>query len=164
MFNAFLLFSLLFLTWIILSGIFNFFYIVLGVGSCLVSVYIYMEMSKNEKKIKGVFGITLRLVKYFFWLVVEIVKSSLEVSNKMWQLEPEISPELSWISTNMKGDDIGITLLGTSITLTPGTVTTGVRSDGMVQVHALTKDGMESLRQGKMRDKVSKVVNFKVEG
>ncbi len=123
-----------------------------------------MEMSKNEKKIKGVFGITLRLVKYFFWLVVEIVKSSLEVSNKMWQLEPEISPELSWISTNMKGDDIGITLLGTSITLTPGTVTTGVRSDGMVQVHALTKDGMESLRQGKMRDKVSKVVNFKVEG
>ncbi|MCE3232103.1 MAG: mnhE [Rickettsiaceae bacterium] len=78
----------------------------------------------------------------------------------MWQLEPEISPEIDWIPTPLK-DDIGLTIFANSITLTPGTVTTNVRADGMVQVHALTKEGIQQIRDGVGYSKVAKIIKKK---
>ena len=66
----------------------------------------------------------------------------------------ESSPEISWISTSMK-DDMSLTIFGNSITLTPGTVTVAIRKEGMIQVHALTREGMRGVRNGVMAGKVS---------
>jgi multicomponent Na+:H+ antiporter subunit E len=142
-----------------LSGFFSGFFITVGVLSCLASVFILSRIILPADQKFNLTRVLLRLPRYLIWLIKEIIISSLSVSKKMWQLEPEISPEISWVSTNIRSD-LGLTLLGNSITLTPGTLTVAVRDDGMVQVHSLTKDGLEDIRRGEM---VRKVTNLTME-
>lgn len=97
------------------------------------------------------------LFTYFFWLVKEIILASWDVTTKMWQLEPDISPEMGWVDTSLK-NDVSMTILGTSITLTPGTVTVDINEDGSFQVHVLTKKGLDDLRSGEMIERVIKVM------
>jgi multicomponent Na+:H+ antiporter subunit E len=102
----------------------------------------------------------LRLPLYLVWLLKEIVVSGVDVSKRMWQIEPEISPSIAWLPTNLI-DDLSLTAYGNSITITPGTMTTGITSEGMVQVHALTEEAMEGLRGGDMAGRVANLVNYK---
>lgn len=155
--NILILFSSLLATWFVLSGFFTPFFIAVGLFSCLLSVIISLKINKGQKNLGSLFGMILRFPYYFGWLIVEIVKASFDVATRMWQLEPDISPEIGWVPTKLKSD-LALTVLGNSITLTPGTVTAGVRDDGMVQVHALTKIGMRDVRKGTMADKVAAVV------
>lgn len=104
--------------------------------------------------------LSLKIPFYTLWLLREVIKSSLSITVKIWQIEPEIDPEISWISTSVTGD-VGQTILGNSITLTPGTVTTDVREDGLMQVHSLTKEGLDDLRHGYMVNKVKKLLGIK---
>ncbi len=156
MLNRIILFILLFITWMILSGFFSIFFIVVGILSSLAAVVLLSKLVLPSDQKFNLVIILLRLPRYSIWLMKEIIISSLSVSKKMWQLEPEISPEMSWVSTNIKSD-LGLTLLGNSITLTPGTVTIAVRDDGMVQVHSLTKEGLEDIRRGEIVRKVNNI-------
>lgn len=101
----------------------------------------------------------VRLPSYLAWLEWEIIKSSIDVAMKMWQLEPDISPTVAWISTAQK-DDVGLALFANSITLTPGTVSMVVRDD-LIQVHALNKEGIDSLHEGVMDKKVLATVGHR---
>jgi multicomponent Na+:H+ antiporter subunit E len=157
LFNRIILLFLLFGTWLVLSGVFSQFFIGLGIFSCLFAVFVAGSMSyKSERQVK-ILGIIFNLITYSIWLVKEIVISTIDVTVKMWQIEPDISPTIEWIKTPLNSD-AGITIFGNSITLTPGTVTVDVMSDGKIQVHSLTKDGMEDLKKGKMLKKVLEVV------
>jgi multicomponent Na+:H+ antiporter subunit E len=49
---------------------------------------------------------------------------------------------------------VDLTLLGNSITLTPGTLTLDVY-EGRLLVHALTPEGAETLRRGEMQRRVA---------
>ena len=157
MLNKIVLFFILLGIWLVMSGMFETFFLVLGVISCSLSVVIFSLL--NKKKTPGFSAISflVGLVSYSIWLIKEILVSTWSVTTKIWQLEPDISPDMAWVNTSLK-DDVAMTVLGNSITLTPGTVSVDIKEDGRFQVHSLTKDGMEDVRSGRMVEKVLKVV------
>jgi len=133
-----------------LSGILAPQYLLFGALSCLLVVVIYRLIYRQ--KINGLFFILVRMGGYLLWLGKEIAQSSFDLSLKMWQLDPEISPQLLWIPVNLR-DDVAVAVFANSITLTPGTVTIGTR-EGMVYVHSLTAENMDDLKRGAMLDRV----------
>ena len=156
--NKIVLLIILLAIWLVLSGMFTPFLIGFGVFSCLASVVIYSLLNKGRKSQKiSAISVICGLSTYFFWLVKEIILASWDVTTKMWQLEPDISPHMDWVNTSLK-NDVSMTILGTSITLTPGTVTVDINEDGSFLVHALSKKGIDDLRSGQMVERVIKVM------
>ncbi len=160
MLNSIILFLLLFGTWLLLSGIFTPLFLSIGAVSCFLAVIISIKTKPKNVKECNLAGFMLRLPLYLVWLLKELVVSGVDVSKRMWQIEPEISPSIAWLPTNLR-DDLSLTAYGNSITITPGTMTTGITSEGMVQVHALTEEAMEGLRSGDMAKRVANLVNYK---
>jgi multicomponent Na+:H+ antiporter subunit E len=109
-----------------------------------------------KERINIFFVLPIRMVGYLLWLIKEITKSSIDISLKMWKLDPEISPEVLWVPVKFK-DDVGFAIYANSITLTPGTVTIGTKK-GMVYVHSLTEAYMEQLKTGNMVNRVYKIM------
>ena len=151
--KASLLFALLFAVWLVLSGMFSKGYVAFGIFSCCIAVLLYWLLHKDKAPIPALK--ILAMFSYCAWLIKEIVTSSVNISLKMWQLEPDISPQAEWIPHNL-GNDTQIAIFANSITLTPGTVTIGT-GEGGLYVHSLTEDSMESLKQGKMLGRVNKL-------
>lgn len=101
-----------------------------------------------------------RHVAYSLWLLREIAISSLDVSLKMWQLEPDISPQVEFIPTKIK-NETQMAIFANSITLTPGTVALDINGDGEVYVHSLTEESMKMLKKGKLLQKVKNLAEHK---
>ncbi len=87
-----------------------------------------------------------RFICYFFWLLVQILKSSFSVIKIICDPKMDMSEEFRWIESNQK-DDIATVLYANSITLTPGTVTLDVE-DGRLLVHSLKKSWINDLCDG----------------
>ena len=66
-----------------------------------------------------------------------------------------IDPVLEIVPSSQKSD-LGKVIYANSITLTPGTLTTSVTADGL-EVHALTRRGMDELKEGGMDRRVTAV-------
>lgn len=152
-FNKVVLFVILFAVWVVLSGYLNPFFLTLGAISCLISVYVAVQLSKNSDHFSNLFIRLIKIPLYFFWLVKEIIISSLAVTKIVWSPKLNINPILAWIPSSQK-DDISITCFANSITLTPGTVSILVE-DGRICVHGLQKDSLEELAKGDMDKRVS---------
>ncbi len=87
----------------------------------------------------------LRLPAYCWWLLVEVIKSSLAVARLVLSPSLPISPTVvELIATDES--DVSKVILGNSITLSPGTVTIDVHEDRLL-VHCLTKKGARDLLQ-----------------
>ena len=94
-------------------------------------------------------------IRYWSWLAVEIVKSSLSVARVIVNPKLPIAPRLFEIQVGPKSS-IAVATYANSITLTPGTLTVGVdRVHGRFQVHALVAEGEDSLRTGDMERRVA---------
>lgn len=153
MLNLAILFTTLSCFWLVLSGVFTAFYVVAGMVCSLLVVGFYRLIYKD--KTCGVIFTVLKTMRYLMWLVKEILASSLDISLKMWQLEPQILPQIITIKTNLK-KNIAFTIFANSITLTPGSVT--IDTDGReVKVHCLTKEYADELQSGKMLEKIMKI-------
>jgi multicomponent Na+:H+ antiporter subunit E len=137
------LFITLFSLWVIFSGYFELFYLAAGaITSIIIALYFkflfpYSLDGLSARK-------TVKTIKYFFWLIKEIFKSSLTVTKKIWQFKPAVSPAFSYVPTTSK-DIFGVTVYANSITLTPGTVSVDVEKD-QILVHALCKEDLEGLK------------------
>lgn len=130
--------------WLLWSGIYKPLLLWLGAFSCLLSVFIAHRVGFFDRAS----GIHLmhKLPRYSLWLLVEIVKSSLEVVRVVLDPKLPISPTVVTIDAQPK-DEIGQVILANSITLTPGTVTLDV-FDNQVLVHCLTKEGAQAIQAG----------------
>ena len=95
-----------------------------------------------------------RTVTYYPWLAWEIIKSSLDVARIILSPSLPISPTMTLIKARQQ-TPVGIATFGNSITLTPGTLTTGIDADE-VTVHALTRDGANEVQSGRMNQRVAK--------
>lgn len=149
------LFLALFLTWLVLSGFFSVFFIISGILSCVVAILISRALGVLPCDTCRLLY-RWRAIAYIFWLIKEIVKSSWDVSWRMWQLKPGISPQIAWIPTTQR-DDVGLMAFANSITLTPGTVTVMVEKDRIL-IHALYKEGVVGLQEGDMDRRVAVMV------
>lgn len=140
-------------TWLLWSGVYEPLLLGLGLLSCLLTLYLAHRMGFFEP---GFYLLPLapRLPRFWAWLLVEIVKSSLSVSLAILRPRTTVSPSIVHLRTDL--GPIGQTLLANSVTLTPGTVTLDVH-DGNLRVHCLTRAAADELLAGNMVRRVSAV-------
>jgi multicomponent Na+:H+ antiporter subunit E len=91
---------------------------------------------------------------YFPWLFWEIAKSAWGVTKVILHPRLPISPTMTKVIASQK-TTVGIATYANSITLTPGTITTGVRGN-VLTVHALLREGAVDVEGGGMDARVSR--------
>lgn len=143
--------AVLFVFWVLLSGLLTPF--LLGAG--LVSAYLVarvaarMEVADREGQ---PFHLGPAALAYWPWLAKEIAKSAWGVTRIILDPRLPISPTLVRFKPKQEST-VGIVTHANSITLTPGTITLEARPDQLV-VHALTSAGAEACLDSEMDRRV----------
>ena len=158
MLHAFSMGLVLYVLWLLLSGIFEPLLLGLGVASCIVVLYIAHRMDVIDREGHPI-DLTWRTVLYFPWLIWEIVKANIDVALAIVRPAMAIEPRLLDIEAAQK-DDLGRVIYANSITLTPGTVTIATEGSAFT-VHALTRAAAKGLESGDMDRRVSAMVDAK---
>jgi multicomponent Na+:H+ antiporter subunit E len=146
--NRFILFTLLFATWITLSGHFTPLLLGIGAASCFLITALSSRLPDQSQVFSRLWAKMLRAPVYTIWLLKEILLSSIQVAKIIWTPTLPISPAIGWVSTKQR-DDVSLTTFAISITLTPGTVSVLVEEQ-RIYVHALEKSGIDALKEGEM--------------
>jgi multicomponent Na+:H+ antiporter subunit E len=144
---------LLVAAWLLWSGIYKPLLLWLGAFSCLLSLYIAHRVG-FFKQSTG-FHLLPRIPRFSLWLLVEIVKSSLEVVRIVLNPKLPISPTVVEIEAKPE-DEIGQVILANSITLTPGTVTLDVFNNRLL-VHCVTREGAQTIEAGDVNRRVAEL-------
>ena len=139
--------------WLLLSGLFKPLLIALAVLSVLLTLWLSARMGVVEPEHHPVWA-ALRYLPYWPWLVVEIVKSSIDVARRVLSPSMPISPTVFVVETSQH-TTMGRVVYANSITLTPGTVTLAVEGNRL-RVHALSREAIEYLLSGEMDGRVSR--------
>ena len=124
--------------WLLLSGYFdNGTLIGFGIASVLLTGWLADRAGVLDGE-----GVPTRvfpgIVSYMVWLTLEIGKANLAVAREVIRPSLKLSPKMIRVPA-YQASDLGKTIFGNSITLTPGTVTVDLQ-DGEALVHALTED------------------------
>jgi multicomponent Na+:H+ antiporter subunit E len=151
-----ILFFILYLHWILLSGKFDAFHLSLGVISCALVTFMSHDLFIERKKLSPKIIVeSIRFIKYIPWLLYQIVLSNIHVASLVLSPRMPIDPKIIRYKTKLK-TDIALVTFANSITLTPGTITADI-SDGEYIVHALSKKVADDLMTGEMEDKVAQI-------
>lgn len=146
-----LLFVVCVLFWLVLSGHYTPLYIGLG----LVSAAVVTWLNRRDEIVSDVVRALPQLLTYAPWLLVQIVRSNLQVARLVLHPRLPIDPVVVRYRTGMRRD-LAVATLANSITLTPGTVTVDLDGDELV-VHALTPDTAAAVASGEMARRVARV-------
>lgn len=140
-------FLIMFAFWIMLSGRFDIFHLVLGVISSLMVAALSRDILFTDRTKKGRFPEAMRFLLYIPWLIYQIIVANIYVA--YLALHPNmkelIDPKIVWFKSSLK-DDVALVTLGNSITLTPGTITVRI-VDGEFYVHALAPKFAEGIEE-----------------
>ena len=150
MLRSVLLFFILLLVWLLMSGHYTFLIISLGVISCLFCVYLTRRANILDNELLPVTFFP-RIFQYITWLIKEIIVSNISTAKVI--LTNSENPEIFTVKCTQKTPE-GKTTYANSITLTPGTVTTDIKNN-ILEVHALTSDFGDDVRSGDMDKKVT---------
>jgi multicomponent Na+:H+ antiporter subunit E len=151
--RALLMLLLLGLTWLLWSGVTEPLILVLGLLSCLLTLYLAYRMGFFKRENFSL-HLSPRLPRFWAWLLVEIFKANLAVAAAVLLPRRFIRPTIVDLRTD--AGPIGQTLLANAITLTPGTVTLDV-DEGRLRVHCLTQAAADELHAGEMKRRVAAV-------
>lgn len=141
--------------WLALSGFFKPLLLTLGVASVILTILFAHRMGVVDGEGHPI-GLLPAASTYWPWLIWEIMKSAWAVTKII--LSPRIADAISPTMTRVVASQhtpTGVVTYANSITLTPGTITVGVRGN-MLTVHALTRDGADDLEGGGMDDRVTR--------
>lgn len=147
--------------WLILSGRFTAKYMTLGLLASVVITFCCLPgLTVRNGKTGQAYGILdlplWRFIRYWAWLLWEIVKSSFSVAAAVISPKMHINPHI--ISFDWYYDNpVAVTMLVNSIILTPGTVTVDVKEDRRFIVHVLTDDAAEHILSGNMQRRIGRV-------
>tara|TARA_B100000579_G_scaffold428663_1_gene439189 strand:- start:1052 stop:1522 length:471 start_codon:yes stop_codon:yes gene_type:complete len=150
MLRSVLLFFILLLVWLLLSGHYTFLIISLGVISCFFCVYLTRRANILDNELLPVTFFP-RIIQYIIWLIKEIIVSNISTAKVI--LTNSENPEIFIVKCTQKTPE-GKTTYANSITLTPGTVTTDIKNN-ILEVHALTSEFGDDVRSGDMDKKVT---------
>ncbi len=143
---------LLALLWGLLSGHTEPLIVGFGVFSVLLVGFLAQRMDRAEHAV-GLRWMGLPVVSYLAWLCKEIVLSNLQVTREILRPRLALTPTALRVPATQR-TALGRTLYANSITLTPGTVSVTVNADDIL-IHALMRDGAESLQAGDMDRRVA---------
>ncbi|HBQ39104.1 MAG TPA: hypothetical protein DD808_00825, partial [Halieaceae bacterium] len=93
--------------------------------------------------------------RYWLWLLWEMVVTNVQVLRLVLGPKSALSPTIVDIDA-AASSKFALTLLGNSITLTPGTLTINI-DDARITTHCLTRAAAEDLRGGAMSRRVAAV-------
>lgn len=140
------------LFWVVMSGFFDLIHITMGVLSVSGVIALHYKLKAhrffsddmNDMKELRYF----MAVKYFFWMIVQIVKSGFHVV--MVIASPSLPTKLSVVrfKVNLPSAHAKM-ILGNSITLTPGTLTVDIVGDQFT-VHALDESSYAGIVSDEM--------------
>ena len=143
---------LLFAFWLGLSGHYTPMLVTVGAVCAVAGVFAAIRMRAADEE-----GHPIELfwgaLTYLPWLFVEIFKAGWAVTKIVLHPSLPISPTMTVVRAGQK-TQVGIAAYANSITLTPGTITVGVK-DNELTVHSLTRDGALDLESGGMDRRVS---------
>ena len=150
-------FVILFILWIVFSGRFDVFHIILGIMASVIVAAFSGDLMFTSNEPRGIFRLWVRLVGYIPWLIYQIFLANLRVMYlvfhpKMMKL---INPQIIEFDSELKSD-YARTTFANSITLTPGTITVNVTVLGRFSVHCIDDKSGQSL-PGDMEKRIVKV-------
>lgn len=144
----------LFAFWLALSGHYTPMLLGFGVGSCVLVVYLSHRMDVIDEE--GVpLQSALRMMMYLPWLLKEVLVANIEVARVILSPTLKISPRMVLFHGSQK-TDLGRAIYASSITLTPGTITTGVNGNEF-EIHALRAADLETDEEQAMDMRCSRV-------
>lgn len=149
--HAISLYAALFGIWLLLSGIFDFFFLAEAAVSCALIVFIVRRMDLIDRE--GVpLHISWRFALYLPWLVWQIIVANFDVIRRVLDPRLPIDPAMRWVPARQRSD-LCRAIFANSITLTPGTVSIDVDADRIL-VHAIDRSGLDDLDAGAMEGRV----------
>ena len=142
---------ILMLSWVLWSGIYKPLLLWLGLFSSLLTLWMAQRMGffRPAMPLRSL----LRLPGYWWWLLHEVVKSSLEVARVVLTPSLPISPTVVELRTT-EVTEAGKVILGNAITLSPGTVTIDMHEDQLL-VHCQTGHSAEERGSGEVQRRTS---------
>jgi len=150
--KSFALFVVLVGLWLLWSGLYKPLVMALGLVSCLLVVALVRRLETIDHE-----SVPLHLgwgiFSYWLWLTREIVTSSLQVTRIILSPRLPISPSMVKLPALPRGE-VARVVLGNSITLTPGTITIDIDGNGVITVHALTREGAGGVLEDAMGRRV----------
>ena len=141
--------------WLALSGHYTALLMGIGVACVLFTVWIVTRMDVQDHEMHPFHLRWSALAPYAVWLAREVILSALDVARRVLSRDMPLSPTVVTLPMS-QGTDMGRTIYANSITLTPGTVSIDLTGT-QVQVHALTRDGAETLERGEMDARVTRL-------
>ena len=142
------------LFWLLLSGHGELFILIFGALSSLLVTLLLVRMDRRDGE-PGIFRPGIRTMRYFGWLLWQVILSNIDVARRIWHPSLPIRPSWQRLDTDVS-TSLEKTLYANSITLTPGTLTTDVREDHFM-IHSLTPEGIEELRKGEMEARIKRL-------
>ncbi len=143
----------LFVFWLALSGHYTVKLVVVGAICSLLCAWAVSHIRATDHEGHPV-HLLGRTVTYFPWLGWEVVKAAWAVSKIVVHPALPISPTMTVVRASQRGS-VGIATYANAITLTPGTISVGVRGHD-ITVHALVSDGADDLEGGGMDQRVTR--------
>lgn len=123
--------------WLGLSGHYQPLIMWLGGLSVLLSAFLAVRLETLDRESAPFFGLP-RILTYWVWLMIEILKANWIVIKACLRAELDINPALVKVKTSCESD-LARTTFANSITLTPGTVSVTLEGDKIL-VHALYEE------------------------
>ena len=154
MVRAFGLGGILFGMWLLLSGNYTPLLLGFGVGSSILVVLIAMRMDVVDHEGVPLYT-TPRALAYIPWLLLEILRANINVARIILDRRLPISPIMVHFQASQK-TDLGRVIYANSITLTPGTITTGVEGSEL-EIHALTWADIDGREEDEMDRRVTRL-------
>ncbi len=149
--NLSLLLCVFAIAWLLWSGIYKPMVLGLGAFSCVVAVVFASRMGFFAQS-SELLSMIRRLPRYWLWLGGEILVSSWKVARIV--LNPSLKVEPTMVEIKASDlEEMGQTILGNSITLSPGTVTIDI-DEGELLVHCLKEEDARALQQGDLINRI----------
>lgn len=139
------------LLWWVLSGYTKPLLISLGIVSVLFVAFISHRMDVVDEESHPL-HLSLKLVRYWLYLLWQIVLSNVTMVATILSPNPDINPRIISVRINQRSE-LGKVVLGNSVTLTPGTVTLQIEGD-LIEVHALNDESAQGVEQGTFDQRV----------
>lgn len=137
--------------WWVLSGYTKILLISLGVVSVLFAAFVARRMNVVDDE-SHPFHLSMKLVRYWGYLLWQIVVSNIKMVQIILSPNPDINPRIVTVKIT-QNSALGKVVLGNSVTLTPGTVTLEIEGDTMV-VHALNEATALDIERGSFDQRV----------
>lgn len=143
--GSLLIYFLILAFWLLVSYSLHWQHFFTGIIIAFITTILYNEITADETvKTKFTVRQVVYSVRYFFYLIWEIIKANIVVAGIVLNPRLPISPGVIIMKFDLK-KDLTRVLYANSITLTPGTVTVEMEGDRLV-VHGMTKDHIDGVR------------------